>query len=97
MHPSFSLFSFLRTYKHKKYKFDHTQNIHNYIGDVIEKREKKMQISKKQKGEKTNEIMINIVSNAYSFLSLSLSPLVSFGMNDNHKKQTERLLFFFAT
>jgi len=54
-----------------------------------------MQISKKQKKrEKMNEIMINIAKNVFF---LSLSRFVSFGMNDDRKKQTERHFFFFAT
>jgi hypothetical protein len=47
-----------------------TYNIHNYIGDII--KEKRMQISTKQRREKMNEIMINIAYNAY--FSLYLSP-----------------------
>ena len=58
-----------------------TQNIHNYIGDVIEDRRKKD--AKKYEAErerKANEIMINITS---TLISLSLR------MNDDRKKQTE--------
>jgi hypothetical protein len=48
-----------------------TQNIHNYIGYVIEERKRKKKDANKYEAErerereKMNEIMINIASNAY--------------------------------
>lgn len=64
-----------------------TQNMSNCIGDVMEGRRKKDANTYDVEPErKPNEIMINIVSNA----SFSFLLFVSFGMNDDRKKQTER-------